>query len=217
MENRTTSRVFDHSADIFAEPISPNNVREMGEVIALRAIKTLIPFYGRPVETLWKALIRDIHRFERNEYTDILSNGYDAAQTAICFLCNYMGRSVHEIYGKNGKGKLMTIKNACYKEVDRWLLKNIGLHTVSLHDLDRHDEPSIPFEVQQEQDYAKVDAVIAKMQLQPYEEETLSCYMAGMTYVQIARFLCVNNTTIWRRRMSIRKKYNLHIGDFNNG
>ena len=45
------------------------------------------------------------------------------------------------------------------------------------------------------------------MHLKQGEQETLDCYMAGMTYFDIAKFLSVNSSTIWRRRMSLQKKY----------
>ena len=51
----------------------------------------------------------------------IVSDGYDCAQTAMCFLYRFLGRTVHEIYGKDKKGKEITIKLACYREVDRFI------------------------------------------------------------------------------------------------
>ncbi len=45
------------------------------------------------------------------------------------------------------------------------------------------------------------------MNLNVGEKETLDYYMAGMTYCDIARFLEVNYSTVWRRRLSLPKKY----------
>ena len=50
-----------------------------------------------------------------------MSDGYDCAQTAICFLYQFMGRTVHEIYSKDRKGKDITIKLTRYREVDRFI------------------------------------------------------------------------------------------------
>ena len=35
----------------------------------------------------------------------MVSDGYDVAQTAICFLYQFIGRKVSDIYGKDRRGK----------------------------------------------------------------------------------------------------------------
>ncbi len=45
------------------------------------------------------------------------------------------------------------------------------------------------------------------MNLNQGEQATLDCYMAGMTYCDIARFLEVDTSTVWRRRQSLMRKY----------
>ena len=64
-------------------------------------------------------LIKDLHHISEIGY--IVSGGYDCAQTAMCFLYQFLGRTVHEIYSKDKKGKDITIKLACYREVDRFI------------------------------------------------------------------------------------------------
>ena len=56
-----------------------------------------------------------------NEIDYTVSDGYDVAQTASCFLWQFAGRKVSEIYGKDRRGKEITIKLACYREVDRFI------------------------------------------------------------------------------------------------
>ena len=58
-------------------------------------------------------------------------------------------------------------------------------------------------------DYTVVDGLISKMNLTAAEYETLCAYMAGLTYLEVTRLLNVNRTTIWRRRMSLQRKYAL--------
>ena len=66
----------------------------------------------------------------------------------------------------------------------------------------------IDFETQYEiEDYTKVDTIIHQMRLTVAEKETLNYYMAGRGFVAIAQMQNVNNTTVWRRRKSIQKKY----------
>ena len=56
-----------------------------------------------------------------SEIDYIVSDGYDVAQTAICFLYQFKGRKASEIYGKDRKGKEISIKLACYREVDHFI------------------------------------------------------------------------------------------------
>ena len=69
-------------------------------------------------------------------------------------------------------------------------------------------EPTI-LDDEQKSDYTAVDGLIAKMKLTTVEYETLCAYMAGLTYLEVTCLLNVNRTTIWRRRMSLQKKYAL--------
>lgn len=68
-------------------------------------------------------------------------------------------------------------------------------------------DPYGDFNVDTEQDYTAVDETIKRMHLTKGEYETLCCYMGGMQFVEIARFLSVQCSTVWRRRMAIQKKY----------
>ena len=53
----------------------------------------------------------------------LLSDGYDVAQTAICFLYQFIGKKVSDIYGKDRRGKEIIIKLACYWKVDGELMR----------------------------------------------------------------------------------------------
>ena len=53
----------------------------------------------------------------------------------------------------------------------------------------------------------KVNTIITQMHLTIAETETLNHYMAGLGFVEIAQMQNVSNTTVWRRRKSIQKKY----------
>lgn len=56
-----------------------------------------------------------------NEVDYVISEGYDCAQIAICFLWQFVGKNVYDIYGKDRKGKEITIKLACYREVGMFI------------------------------------------------------------------------------------------------
>ena len=93
---------YRNEGELFAEVISPDNVKLMGEMIALQALRTIKKFDIRVADKCYIGLIKDLHHM--NEVGYIVSDGYDVAQTAICFLYQFVGRKVSEIYGKDRKG-----------------------------------------------------------------------------------------------------------------
>ena len=82
------------------------------------------------------------------------------------------------------------------------------LNTISLNE-QIATEPETILDDEQKNDYTAFDRLISKMKLTAVEYETLSILMAGFTMLQIGRMLNVNRTTIWRRKMSLQKKYAL--------
>ena len=113
---------YRNESNLFAEPISAENVKLMGEMIALQALRTVKKFDMKIADKLYIGLIKDLHHMGEIDY--IVSDGYDVAQTAVCFLYQFKGRNVHEIYGKDCKGKDISIKRTaiirvgtCYPEL----------------------------------------------------------------------------------------------------
>ena len=105
---------YRNEGELFAEPISADNVKLMGEMIALQALRTVKKFDMKVADRLYIGLIKDLHHMGEIDYT--VSDGYDVAQTAICFLYQFSGRKASEIYGKDRKDKEISIKLACYRE-----------------------------------------------------------------------------------------------------
>lgn len=108
---------YRNEGELFAEPISDSNVKLMGEMIALQALRTVMPYDFEAVSKLYNGLVKDLNRISQIDYT--ITDGYDYAQTAICFLYEFKGKFVSDIYGKDKSGKEITIKTACYRRVDR--------------------------------------------------------------------------------------------------
>lgn len=186
--------------------ISAENVQRMGEVIALCAIKTVIVRGGKDLHNLYKGLLRDINRAgdDMSRYSD----GYEIAQEAMLFLCQHMGKRLDDAYHTK-TGRKITIKQACFSVADRYLAKNhvaTMLNTISLKE-QITTEPETILDEEQKNDYTAFDGLISKMKMTAVEHETLSILMAGFTMLQIGKILNVNRTTIWRRRMSIQRKY----------
>ena len=148
---------YRNESDLFAEPISSQNVKLMGEMIALQALRTVKKFDMKIADKLYIGLIKDLHHMSEIDY--IVSDGYDVAQTAVCFLYQFKGRNVHEIYGKDCKGKDISIKLACYREVDHFisLLRNRPDRNGKIEYIDFADYKALPMDpvhcFEQEQTY----------------------------------------------------------------
>ena len=188
--------------------ISAENVQKMGEVIALTCIKTVIVRSGKDLHYLYKGLLRDMNR-SKDDYSPF-SNAYDIAQEAMLFLCQHIGKKLGDDYTTK-YGKIVTIKSACYRCADNYLQKQYTRHIVNTISLDERitAEPETTLDDEQKNDYTAVDGLISKMKLTAVEYETLCAYMSGLTYLEVTRLLNVNRTTIWRRRMSLQRKYAL--------
>lgn len=188
--------------------ISAENVQKMGEVIALTCIKTVIVRSGKDLHYLYKGLLRDINRSKDD--LSPFSNAYDIAQEAMLFLCQHIGEKL----GDNSitkYGKTTTIRSACYRCADNYLQKQYTRHIANAVSLDERitSESETILDDEQKNDYTAVDGLISKMKLTAVEYETLCAYMAGLTYLEVTRLLNVNRTTIWRRKMSLQRKYAL--------
>ena len=189
--------------------ITEENVQHIGECIALSAIKKMMRFahHPRSLDKLYTGLVEDI--YHNKGYNTTFSDGYDLASEVICFLCHYIGHNLDDLACQNRRGELLTVRFTCYRHALRYIEKEYlsPYKTVSIEECSSADA-SIDFETQYEiEDYTKVDTIIHQMHLTIAEEETLNYYMAGLGFVEIAQMHNVNNTTVWRRRKSIQKKY----------
>ena len=192
--------------------ISAENIQKMGEVIALTCIKTVIVRSGKDLHYLYKGLLRDINR-SKDDFSP-LSDSYDIAQEAMLFLCQHIGEKLGDICITK-YGKATTIRSACFRCADNYLEKQYTRHIVNTVSLDERitAEPETILDDEQKNDYSAVDGLISKMKLTVAEYETLCAYMAGLTYLEVTRLLNVNRTTIWRRRMSLQRKYHASISN----
>ena len=204
---------YKNELELFEEPISAENVKLMGEMIALQALRTVKKYDLKSADKLYIGLIKDLHHMGEIDY--IVSDGYDCAQTAMCFLYQFLGRTVHEIYGKDRKGKEITIKLACYREVDHFIrhLRNRpdrrGTIVESIDFTNYKALPADPvncFEPEQT-DYSKYDELVGALQLSALELAILNCYMSGMGQSQVCAELGIGRGTINHRKASIRQRY----------
>lgn len=186
--------------------ITQDNIQHIGEIIAVATIKTVMCRSGKNLYWLYDGLIQDCKR--KADVNHIYSDGYDIAQTAMLFLCEHIGKQLGDTY-ITARGKVITIKQACFRYVDRYLDKQYTRHLAHTTAIDESTTASITTFIGDESnnDYTAVDTIIEAMHLTPAECETLSAYMSGLPHIEIAELLNVNRTTIWRRRERIAVKY----------
>ena len=200
---------YRNEGELFSEPISAENVKLMGEMIVLQALRTHKKFDMKVADRLYISLIKDLHHMSEIDY--IVSDGYDVVQTAICFLYQYVGRKVSEIYGKDRKGKEITIKLACYREIDSELMR-LRRKAEKTDYIDFTDYKALPMDPvncfeQEQTDYSKYDELVDALKLSELEFSILNCYMNGMVQSEVCAELGIGRGTIYHRKVSIRQKY----------
>ena len=211
---------YRNEGELFAEPISADNVKLMGEMIALQALRTVKKFNMKVADRLYIGLIKDLHHMSEIDY--IVSDGYDVAQTAICFLYQFIDRNVYDIYGKDKKGKDITIKLACYREVDHFinLLRNRpDRRGTIVESIDFTDYKALPMDPvncfeHEQTDYTEYDELVNALKLSALELAILNCYMNGMRQAEVCAELGIGRGTINHRKASIRQRYYTLYGEF---
>ncbi len=204
---------YRNEGELFDEPISNENVKLMGEMIALQTLRTLKKYDWKIADKYYIGLIKDLHHMREVEY--IVSDGYDVAQTAICFLYQFIGRKVSDIYGKDRRGKEITIKLACYREVDGELMRyRRKMEKTSYIDFTSYKalpmDPVNCFEHEQT-DYSKYDTLLEALHITELELAILNCYMNGMRQSEVCAELGIGRGTINHRKGHIRNKYNSYF------
>ena len=190
--------------NVLSEIISFENVQQMGEMIALKTLRGRYAYARQTLERLYVGFVKDLNR--NNDSHHVFSDAYDLAQTAICFLCEFVGKSLNDVYMiKNGQE--ITIKKATYLLVGR-TIDRMRRHMSRSRDInDYTEELSVEIDHYEEKDYTEADNKIELLNLKPRDRAVLNCYMAGMTCNEIAEFLDIDRITVWRRRTRAQVKY----------
>ena len=190
--------------NVLSEIISFENVQQMGEMIALKTLRGRYAYARQTLEWLYVGFVKDLNR--SNDSHHVFSDAYDLAQTAICFLCEFIGKSLNDVYMiKNGQE--ITIKKATYLLVGRTIDRMRRYMSRSRDINDYTEELSVGIDHYEEKAYTEVDNKIERLGLKPRDRAVLDCYMAGMTCNEIAEFLDIDRVTVWRRRQRAQVKY----------
>lgn len=147
--------------------------------------------------------------FRSADPENLYSDAYDIVQTVICFLCEHIGDSMHDVYKTDTNGKPVTLQNEAFRIAWRCFgdIRNQLSHTVQFDKCQPKDIAEEMEAFAEERDFAKADKIIRKMHLTEGEKAVLDCYLCGMGHSEIARYLNVNRTTVWNRRNKLREKY----------
>ena len=150
---------------VLTEKISPENVAEMAELIAMRETRALIGFMGYHAEKAHKQLCRDIFGKDERGYT--FSDNYELVQNVALFLCGHYGEYPDDVLYISKKGKRITIKMECYRIITRMLVGDYRiLHKhQSLEVTKEKAEPEYIQQINEEQDYTRVDEIVASLSL----------------------------------------------------
>lgn len=186
--------------------ITADNIKKIGELIALLTIRTVMCRSGKNLYRLYDGLIKDCNK--SNDSLFEYSDGYDIAQTAMLFLCEHIDKRLGGNYTTT-RGNVISIKQACFRFTDRYLDKQFTrhlAHTTAISDSIASSHITF-IDDESNNDYTAVDALVERMNLAQGEYDVLCAYMSGLTYLEVTQLLKVNRTTIWRRRMKLQKKY----------
>lgn len=198
-----------------AEIITADNVQTMGERIAVRALKTCYQKGGQPfIYALYCGLVADIT--ENKKTGAPLSDGYDIAQTACAYLCEYIGKGLHDktADGQTDKdGNPVTILRACFRAVNRYIMGERQHEYKRLY-VDEIDEKGnalyyeIPefWDIPTATDYKTVTAKIAEMKLSMNEKRVLTYRLRGVSLEGIARIIGADKRNVTTYLQRIRTK-----------
>ena len=195
---------YSNPYDVLSETISFENIQLMGEMITLKTLRGRYAYSRQGLDWLYVGLVKDLNRSNAAEH--VFSDAYDFVQNAVCFLCEFVGKKLTDVYMvKNGQE--LTIKQATYSLVSR-LIDRMRRHFDRSCNIEFcAEELSVEIDHYEEKDYTEVDNTIERLGLKPRDRVVLDCYMAGMTCNEIAEFLDISRITVWRRRTRAQVKY----------
>ena len=195
---------YSNPYDVLSENISFENVQLMSEMITLKTLRGRYAYARQGLDWLYVGLVKDLNR--SNDVNHVFSDAYDIVQTAVCFLCEFVGKKLTDIYMIKNSQEI-TIKQATYLLVGR-SIDRMSRHITRHCDINEYtEELSVEIDHYQEKDYTEVDNKIERLGLKPRDRAVLDCYMAGMTCNEIAEFLDISRITVWRRRTRAQVKY----------
>ena len=206
-EHESVTRYKNFDFNVLKEPISPDNVFAMSEIIAFTETRSLIAFMGTSMQKINTYLFVDIKN--RNDVNRVLSDGYELVQECAVYLCEHYGQHLDDIIGYTKKGKKITVRIACIKKMMKLINRKSrdAYRTVSLEALTRNNEPAVEMKEEVKQDYEKCDKIVESLNLTDNMRLALECRMAGLSYPEIGRILERAQATVYEYFIKMRQRY----------
>ena len=184
--------------------ITVDNIKELGEKIALWGLKVKNNLNDRRLDNLFYGLIKDVHEPLGDKET--YSDGYDIAQEVILFLCNHIGKKLGDLV-LDYKGKMYSIKTLAMRVVFSYLDRILNMENRNKPYRASLRYKTVELNYKEEDDYTKVDKVLEKLNLTEGEKQVIDIYMTGYGTYEMCRFYNMNVSTLYTRRRAIRKRY----------
>ena len=199
-----------------AEIITADNVQTMGERIAVRALKTCYQKGGQPfIYALYCGLVADIT--ENKKTGAPLSDGYDIAQTASAYLCEYIGKTLQDktTDGQTDKdGQPVTILRECFRAVNRYIMgerqhdyKRVYVDEIDENGATLYYEIPAEWDTPTATDYKHITAVIKALNLTSRQAQILRYRLSGKSIHQIADILKIHRKTLQEHVQALQRKY----------
>lgn len=196
--------------------ITAENVQTIGERIAIRALKTCYQKGGQPfIYSLYCGIVADIT--ENKKTGAPLSDGYDIAQTACAYLCEYIGKGLHDktADGQTDKdGNPVTILRACFRAVNRYIMgerqheyKRLYVDDIDENGATLYYEIPAEWDTPTATDYKHITAVIKALNLTSRQAQILRYRLSGKSIHQIADILKIHRKTLQEHMQALQRKY----------
>ena len=197
---------------VLTEKISPDNVAEMAELIAMRETRALIGYMGYHAEKAHKRLCRDI--FGKNEPGYTFSDSYDLVQSVALFLCGHYGEYLDDTLYISKKGKPRTIKTECYLIVTKMVSRDYRIFRKcqSLELTREEQKPEYEHQTDEDKDYSRADEIAASLNLTENMSLALDYRMSGLSYPEIAKLLSRAVSTVYEYFEKMRARYTAIYG-----
>ena len=219
--------------------ITADNVTAYGERIAVRALKTCITSgKGYTAESAKKArengkninasgnfnfiyglytgLIADITA-RKNDTARPLSDGYDIAQTATAFLCDYIGKNINDPADtdeKNKDGTPASILRACFRAVNRYIMgeRQREYKRVYVDEIDEKTGETLYYEIPEfydiptATDYKRVADLIGQLDLPQRQEQVLRYRLRGLSVNATAQKMGITKQAVQNLMRKLQAK-----------
>ena len=195
--------------------ITAENVQTIGERIAIRALKTCYQKGGQPfIYSLYCGIVADIT--ENKKTGAPLSDGYDIAQTASAYLCEYIGKGLHDktADGQTDKdGNPVDVLRGCFRAVNRYIIgerqreyKRVYVDEIDENGATLYYEIPAEWDTPTATDYKHITAVIKALNLTSRQAQILRYRLRGLSVNATAQKMGVTRQAVQNLLRKVQAK-----------